>query len=359
MVAPPLADNEPIRLQALQDMHLLDSPVEDRFERITRMACRFLNVPISAVSLVDTDRQWFKSIQGLDVKQTPRSVSFCGHTILSDEMLVVADARQDQRFRENPLVQHDPNIVFYAGCPLKAKDGSRVGSLCVIDHDVHPWTAEDAQTLRDLAGLAETEIRAELQESLQTDLLQQIAQEQLRSSVDPLTRLWNREAIFEQISAALEKAKRDWQVITVMLGDLDHFKQLNDQHGHRAGDEALQETSKRMLSAIRSQDVVGRYGGEEFAFCLTRIDSPESAGAVAERVRTMIADQPVKTHVGPIDLTMSLGLVSVFPSSTLTVEQLLDRADQALYKAKSNGRNRVETDYVGLQESKERSRLAG
>lgn len=133
---------------------------EDRFDRITRTAARLFDVPIALISLVDTDRQWFKSRYGLEVASTTREVSFCGHAIASDAIFVVADALEDDRFRDNPLVTGSPHIRFYAGHPLHARSGHRVGTLCLIDHRPRVFDHADHQSLADLAWWAGREIRA-------------------------------------------------------------------------------------------------------------------------------------------------------------------------------------------------------
>jgi phosphoribosyl 1,2-cyclic phosphodiesterase/GAF domain-containing protein len=157
-VAP--ADEER-RLASLQRMKILDTPPEAGFDRVTRLARRLFRVPIALVSLVDQDRQWFKSRQGLAATQTPRDVSFCAHAILADEPLVVPDARLDPRFADNPLVTGDPHIRFYAGQPLRAPDGSRIGTLCIIDRRPRRMEAGEREALRDLSALVEAELRAE------------------------------------------------------------------------------------------------------------------------------------------------------------------------------------------------------
>ena len=119
MLEPPLPPDEAMRLAALRSLNILDTPAEERFDRITRLAQRLFDVPIALVSLVDTNRQWFKSCQGLDASETPRSISFCGHAILEDGPLIIEDATKDQRFADNPLVTGPPDIRFYTGQPLK------------------------------------------------------------------------------------------------------------------------------------------------------------------------------------------------------------------------------------------------
>src|SRR5438270_10055720 len=119
MIPPALPADEPERLAALQALHVLDTPPEERFDRITRVARRLFGVPIALISLVDARRQWSKSRQGLDLPEAAREVSFCGHAILGDEVFVVPDARQDPRFAANPLVTSEPHVRFYAGQPLR------------------------------------------------------------------------------------------------------------------------------------------------------------------------------------------------------------------------------------------------
>ena len=155
--APDLA-NELDRLKALRSLEILDSPAEERFDRITRLASAIFDVPISLVSFVDADRQWFKSRYGLQTTETPRDVSFCSHAIVDEHPLVVRDSLRDDRFAGNPLVTGTPNIRFYAGQPLKAINGSLVGTLCVIDQRPRECTERQLASLRDLACIVEREL---------------------------------------------------------------------------------------------------------------------------------------------------------------------------------------------------------
>jgi len=152
---PPLPANEGSRVSALHGLSILDTPPEESFDRLTRLAARVCGTPISLVSLVDEDRQWFKAAQGFcGFRETDRNVAFCGHAILDDDLLVVEDARADPRFAENPLVTGDPNIRFYAGAPLILADGHRVGAICVIDREPGTLDADQRACLRDLADTA-------------------------------------------------------------------------------------------------------------------------------------------------------------------------------------------------------------
>lgn len=135
MQIPAKPADEPARLDALRALNILDTSPEERFDRLTRLAKRLFDVPIALVSLVDVDRQWFKSCVGLDASETPRDISFCGHAIVGDEILMIRDTLVDERFHDNPLVTGAPHIRFYAGCPLRVPNGSKIGTLCLIDAD--------------------------------------------------------------------------------------------------------------------------------------------------------------------------------------------------------------------------------
>ncbi len=167
---PALPQDEIQRIQALQALGILDTPPEERFDRLTRLVATFLNVPIALISLVDSERQWFKSRVGLASEETSRDVSFCAHAIHFDDLFVVKNAQQDKRFADNPLVRQEPRIRFYAGQPLHAPDGSRVGTLCAIDSKPRELKPHEYQALRDLAAIAETELRLADIQTLQEEI---------------------------------------------------------------------------------------------------------------------------------------------------------------------------------------------
>lgn len=172
MQPPEITSNEPARLQALHDSGLLFSAAEPRFDRITRLAQRLFEVDIALISLIADDFQWFKSRQGLDVSQTERSMSLCGHTISQDEVFVIEDTARDCRFSDNPLVTDAPNIRFYAGAPVRIDDEHKVGTLCLIHAEPRTFSVESRQLLRDLADLVELEFR-------QADMEKQLARAEL------------------------------------------------------------------------------------------------------------------------------------------------------------------------------------
>ena len=155
MQPPPLPANEAERLASLYALRILDTPAEERYDRITRLAQTLFSVPVALISLVDAERQWFKSRQGISMLEGPRALSFCGHAILESAPLIVEDATRDVRFADNPYVTGDLGVRFYAGCPLSAVDGSRVGTLCIIDRQPRRLEADQQQVLKDLASLVE------------------------------------------------------------------------------------------------------------------------------------------------------------------------------------------------------------
>lgn len=155
MPAAPLPLNETERLKFLSQEAILDTLPEKSFDVLTRLASEILKVPIALVSLVDKHRQWFKSCVGLDVSETHRDFAFCAHAILDDDALVVEDAREDERFRDSPLVQGEPHIRFYAGVPIKGGGEFNLGTLCVIGHEPKKLSQEELERLKDLAALVD------------------------------------------------------------------------------------------------------------------------------------------------------------------------------------------------------------
>lgn len=160
MKAPLTPDDERERLAALRSTGVLDTDPEERFDRYTRIAQALFGVKIALVSLVDADRQWFKSRQGLEARETGRDISFCGHAILDTQILVIESTLNDDRFADNPLVTGNPNIRFYAGAPLSSSDGYRLGTLCLIDDKPRHFSQNDRLRLRDLADCVQQELMA-------------------------------------------------------------------------------------------------------------------------------------------------------------------------------------------------------
>ncbi len=183
MKAPRVPKNEVDRLKALDGYRVMDTPPEDAFDDLTTLVARVLDVPIALVSLVDADRQWFKSRYGLDAPETPRNISFCGHVVAEQEILVVPDAFEDDRFHDNPLVTGDPRVRFYAGFPLRTPDGHVLGTLCAIDHDMREITDDQLDTLKILGRQVADQLELRRQLLTSEDALASLAdsEERLRT----------------------------------------------------------------------------------------------------------------------------------------------------------------------------------
>ena len=212
--------------------------------------------------------------------------------------------------------------------------------MCVIDRSPRQFTSEQLEVLRDLAALVETELQRGQLSQTQRDLIRERDELKRKASIDGLTRAWNRGAIMELLGAELARAKRGSPMCVAMI-DADHFKNVNDTHGHQAGDSVLVEIAARIRRAVREFDAVGRYGGEEFMAVLSNCNL-EAAKVVCERIRGFVANDPIVTVAGKLSVTVSIGLAACDPAHDV-IEDIIGAADAALYRAKDKGRNRVET----------------
>ena len=308
------------RIAALERYAVLDTAPEAPFEKITSLVQSVMDVPICAVSLVDRERQWFKSIQGLDAKETPRSVSFCTHTIKTDEPLIVPDALLHPCFKTNALVLGAPHIRSYAGVPLQTPDGYNVGALCAIDTKPRDFSEAQIGILKSFASLVVDELE-----------LRRIAER------DHLTHALTRRGFLEQMKKEIARCHRHNRESVLVLMDIDHFKAVNDGFGHPAGDEVLKAVSAACIQNLRENDVFGRLGGEEFGILLTETDTVGGLEA-AEKLRKAIEQLTVDV-AGGIRVTSSFGLASLAAGDT-EPEAWIAEADRALYAAKRAGRNR-------------------
>lgn len=158
MLAAPIPANDHERLAALRALLILDTPPEERFDKIVHFAAEEFDVPIALISLIDRDRQWFKARVGLDVCETGRDISFCGHAIVQPDIFVIPDARADPRFADNPIVTGEPRVIFYAGAPLTEPTGHAIGTLCLIDHHPRTLDATELAILSSLRDLLQEEL---------------------------------------------------------------------------------------------------------------------------------------------------------------------------------------------------------
>jgi len=340
MRPPAIPIYETERLAALKALSVLDTPAEERFDRITRLATRIFGAPIALVSLVDDKRQWFKSAQGFPLDETDREISFCGHAINGEGAFVVSDAAADERFHDNPLVTGETHIRFYSGYPLRSVSGANLGTLCVMDRAPREFSLGDLKALEDLAALVEAELHRQQLSAVQQQLLRELNEAERRASLDCMTRLWNRGYMLRLLECEMSAACESGGSVQAAMIDVDNFKLVNNTHGHPVGDEVLREVAARLRRNLRPADTLGRYGGEEFLLVMTGCDK-HAALTVAERVLRTVSSEPVASKAGALSITVSLGLSSSLPQSRSALAALIESADRALYEAKHGGRNRV------------------
>lgn len=315
MKTPATPENEAARLRSLRSLNVLDTAPEERFDRLTRLARRLFNVPIALVSLVDENRQWFKSAQGLTARETPRDISFCGHAILGHEVFVIPNALDDPRFADNPLVTAAPHIRFYAGCPLRDGAGHQLGTLCLIDRVPRTFEDEDVLALQDLAIMVERELAAI-----------QLA------TTDELTGISNRRGFSVLAEKGLKLCQRNGQPASLLFIDLDNFKGINDAFGHTEGDKVLIAFSRMLESTFRDSDVFGRIGGDEFAALLTG-SNIDVAQLSISRLQEALEAYNGSENRG-YEIEFSVGIAPIDFTKPYTIEALLEHSDQQMYQHK-------------------------
>ncbi|WP_372871861.1 diguanylate cyclase [Shewanella sp.] len=316
MLTAPIPFDETERLEALRGLRILDTEAEERFDRLTRLARRLFDVPICLISLVDQDRQWFKSCLGLSATETSRDISFCGHAIMQSDIFIVEDALGDDRFSDNPLVRGDPYIRFYAGFPLTLSSGYRMGTLCIIDRRPRQFDAESYKDLEDLGKLVVSEL-----ETIQT------------ATLDPLTGLSNLlgfELLAKQCFAKCQRQKQD---ATLFFFDLDYFKEINDRFGHHEGNEALKAFASILKDAFREYDVIARLGGDEFVALVSHDHTLSPSIGILHRLRQNLVNHNMSIPVG-YQLEFSCGTARYNESVPRGLEALLKDADSNMYREK-------------------------
>jgi len=290
------SSREAERLEALRRYDIMDTPPEEQFDRIVRLATRWFGVPISLVTLLSEDRQWFKAWEGTDRREIPREVSFCRHNIVDEEVLVVEDATKDPRFEENPLVVGAPGIRFYAGAPLVAPGGHVVGSLCVIDTEPRDAESIDREALRDMAAIVVDELELRVA-NRQLEERNQDVQE----LVEALTRAEETER--QRLSELLhEDLQQLLQAVRMKAGTLSELGDFPEGQRERLDDlqervaEAIEVTrglSARFAPPIGNQPLARTLEWlaskmEEIYGLTVRLDAEEEAEVSNETLKTLL-----------------------------------------------------------------------
>lgn len=320
---PDSPEDEELRLEELHGLKLLDTASELRFDRYTRLVADLFDFPIVLVTLIDRDRQWFKSSCGLDLRETSRDVSFCAHAINSHGVMVVPDATEDPRFAGNPLVTGYPHIRFYAGAVVHGPTGQPLGTLCAIDRKPRTFDGEQCRRLTQFSELIESEI------AHQHDL------EALRASVkftayyDALTGLANRRLLQDRLGKLTDLAGKEKRPVAILLFNISGLRLINQSFGSDIGDDLLCQVGERLQACCPPGGTTARLQADEFVVCFSPpTGSAHEIDQTAEQARQALGraflssgrEHYIQVQIGG----------SVFPEHGVSAAALIERAAAAI-----------------------------
>ncbi|MDX1553322.1 MAG: sensor domain-containing phosphodiesterase, partial [Marinobacter sp.] len=318
---PDITEGEEERLEELYGLRLLDTASELRFDRYTSLVASVFGFPIVLITLLDRDRQWFKSRLGWNIAECPRDISFCGHAINQDALLVVPDALDDPRFAGNPLVTGDPYIRFYAGAVVRGPRGQALGTLCVLDHQPRYFDEDHRIRLRQFADLIENEI------GHTADLLTLKGSIERSAYYDPLTQLPNRHLLMDRLSQLLELATMESLQVAVLLFNVTGLRVINQSLGTQGGNELLQQLAERLRDKCPQGGSAARLEGDELALVfpvhndIQRKEVTHQIHAALERpYRCLGKEHYLRVRIGG----------SLFPDQGDTPEALIAQASAAI-----------------------------
>jgi len=353
MMTPQIPVDEASRLAALHATNLFGTGAEEAFDRITRLATKLLDVPTALISLVGSDTQWFKSRCGFAAQATPREVSFCGHAILTDQPMVVPDARRDPRFADNPIVVGAPHIRFYAGVQLYSVERAKLGTLCIIDTLPREIGDAELEQMHELARMVEELIyhrqlavaAQRLQEQLRGDasesqLAAAAGQVEFLLSHDTLTGLANRQALLRAVVEKVPQWRGSPGTAALACLNIDRFKRINEALGHLAGDETLMAVTRTLQANLAPEDMLARTGNDEFALLVHEAGTPAALQARLARLMHEV-NHGISWGGNEVAITCSVGF-ACFPQDGVDADSLIGNASTAMRHAKSLGGARVE-----------------
>lgn len=324
------------RLAALRDLGLLDASAEEAFDRLTRLATAVLGVPVSFVTLVDADRQFFLSQQGLSgelarTRQTPLSHSVCQYAVASRRPIVISDAREHPLVAEN-LAIRDLGVIAYAGIPLILDDGHAIGALCAIDFRPRDWTKTELAVLQDLAAAVK-------------DLLDLRAMVAHGSLYDQLTGLPSRPLLVAHAEQHLQQ-RGPAEGLVVMCVGLDDFTQINQALGTDQADAVLKAAGARLAESCRAADVLGRLRGDIFTILAGDVPDEREALALAGRIRGALSAAPLQIAGQQLSVSATIGIAIARDGSRAA--DLISEAANAMRQAKlHHSRTRIAQDSWG------------
>lgn len=309
---------ESLRLRALHALQLLDTPGEERFDRITRLATRVFGTSGAFFALADETRFWFKSKQGLAVAQTARTISLCEHVLHDDQGLVtLTDATRDPRAAEDPLVRDEPRARFFAAVALKDREGRRLGVFGVFDGQPRELDVEGAQSLRDLAALIQTELRMPSAVDFGDG----------RGRLDATTGTWNRDGTHELLARQIRGHMIERHSIAVISMRVDNLRELGAERP-QGSELVMGEVAQIIRRCMRSQDGLGRIGEETFLVMLFHTDEHTMTDN-AKRICRAVASNLVLGS-GLVDLRF--GVAGYVPGGAHDADELVKIACRDLLK---------------------------
>jgi diguanylate cyclase (GGDEF)-like protein len=332
------------KTEVLQRYRILNGAEEYLATQIAQTAALTFGVPMVLASLNERYRHWYRAAYGVSSKGLEALEAFCAQANLSDTIFAVPDVRLEPHFARDPAVTGAPHVVFFAGAPLSDPDGKRFGSLYLIDQKPHSFDQDKLHLLQSFAGVVSQDIcvRSAARYAVR-DLIEAEHDKCYlfdMAMTDPLTKALNRRAFFRLAEREVLRASRHRKPLSTLIFDIDHFKRVNDTHGHAIGDEVLIQLASCVTGNIRDEDLLGRLGGEEFALVLPETDE-RGALVLANRLREAIRGLQFPGRAEAFSVSVSVG-ISGPEIVDIDILPALERADSALYRAKQNGRDRVE-----------------
>lgn len=335
-----LPENETARQRSLESMGILTSVADPELDRITRVAQRIFGSEIVAISLLDNDRQFFKSNINQPTSETPRDISFCGHVINGDDPFVVEDASNDERFHDNPLVTGIPNVRSYAGVPLTNPDGYKIGALCVVDSHSRSFSPDDLQILEDLGHWAETTIALRYGARTPQQVYDDLDPAKHQTLIDPLTRSWNEMGMKEFLHRELINARLKHSTIGIYRFEIDEHEKLVKGFGQNTVNRIIQAISTAVTTSLRQRDVVGRVDDYGFA-CLMPGVRQEQTSFLGFKLCDTVREQCRFTDSdgNPVRITVSVGATwaPADAKQHFSARAILEHAFNALEEAKLDG----------------------
>ncbi|MDD1793980.1 diguanylate cyclase [Enterovibrio sp. ZSDZ42] len=316
MKKPALPVDEALRLKSLHSLNIVDTADDERFDRLCRLARQMFATKVAAISFIDNDRQWAKSCIGTLDRTIPRDISFCAHTILNSEPLVVNHAANDTRFHDNPLVTSEPNIQFYAGYPVKHVNGAIIGTLSIMDDEPRGFDAEDLKCLKDIAELVQSELHAIL-----------------LTTQDQLTGLLNANGFRVLSQNSLNMCERLKAPAALAYFDVRDVKQINTMQGNREGDHALMIFAELLTFGFRDSDVLSRLASDKFSVLLTNT-SIANTRDILDRFKERVDRYAVENRLS-YTLDYNVGVSWVDVDGDYDFDNLFDEAKNLALKTKT------------------------